>query len=281
VYAIVQLGSAVYVGGDFTGFVDAGGTTIPRNNLAAFNPSLGNVAAGITAWNPNANGVVLALKVAFPNVYVGGRFTGFTQSGVVVPRNHLAATDAFETGNTGALRPWDPNVVDTIAGGSVDTIATSADGTVYVGGRFSGFSHPEGGVPVTVERNNLAALPGYNPVFPVPAIPTGWNPNVGGSVAALAITGTTVYAAGQFGGVGRPDVVQRFGLAAFDTAGDGDPLPTWNPGHPDLTLFGGVSMSALTVRDNKVYIGGNFNSLGGLSRGSFGVVDATSGAIIP
>ena len=49
VYAIVQVGRTIYIGGEFTA-VDGQ----PRNHLAAIDASTG----ALTAWNPDANGSV-------------------------------------------------------------------------------------------------------------------------------------------------------------------------------------------------------------------------------
>ena len=68
VNAVVYLGGTVYLGGSFT---QVDGQT--RNRLAACDAATGN----LLPWNPNANGVVRALKVspAGTRVYVGGDFS--------------------------------------------------------------------------------------------------------------------------------------------------------------------------------------------------------------
>jgi hypothetical protein len=68
VNAVAYLGGTIYLGGSFTAVE---GTT--RNRLAACDAATGN----LLSWNPNANGVVRALKVspAGTRVYAGGDFT--------------------------------------------------------------------------------------------------------------------------------------------------------------------------------------------------------------
>ena len=57
VNAVAYLGGTIYLGGSFT---EVEGTT--RNRLAACNAATG----ALLSWNPNANGVVRALKVSPP-----------------------------------------------------------------------------------------------------------------------------------------------------------------------------------------------------------------------
>ena len=117
VNAVAYLGGTIYLGGSFTA-VD--GTT--RNRLAACDAATGN----LLSWNPNANGVVRALKVspAGTRVYVGGDFTAVGGAA----RARVAALSPTSGGAFG----WSPYVND-----SVKAVTTSNSGaTVYVGGDF-------------------------------------------------------------------------------------------------------------------------------------------------
>ncbi|HEY7607184.1 MAG TPA: laminin G, partial [Actinomycetes bacterium] len=68
VNAVAYLGGTIYLGGSFTAVEGQ-----PRGGLAACDAASGN----LLSWNPNANGVVRALKVspAGTRVYAGGDFT--------------------------------------------------------------------------------------------------------------------------------------------------------------------------------------------------------------
>ena len=66
-------------------------------------------------------------------------------------------------------------------------------------------------------RNNIAALNATT------GSATDWNPNAAGTVRALAVNGTTVYAGGEFTNIGGQP---RNGIAAINAAGS---ATAWNP----------------------------------------------------
>ena len=70
VTSIAPTASAVYLGGTFAG-ANAVNGTLTRNRLAAVDPDSG----AATAWDPNANGGVLALATSGASVFAGGTFT--------------------------------------------------------------------------------------------------------------------------------------------------------------------------------------------------------------
>ena len=225
VYALAVSGSTVYVGGDFTSLGCSPGcsfSTTIRNHLAAigtdgtlsdWNPSADNtvyalavsgstVYAGgafvmigptirryvaaistdgtLAAWDPYASGSVNALAVSGSTVYLGGAFTTIGSGATPPTRNRLAAI-----GTDGALATWDPN-----ASGTVRALAVSGS-TVYVGGAFNGASSING----TLTRNRLAAVDATT------GTATAWNPDAasaGSFVYALTVSGSTVYAGGNF-----------------------------------------------------------------------------------
>ena len=234
VSALAVAGDTVYVGG---GFTTIGGQT--RNHIAALDATTG----AATAWNPNPDSGVSALAVAGDTVYVGGYFT--TIGGQA--RNGLAALDA----GTGAATAWNPN-----PDGPVSDLAVAGD-TVYAGGSFTAI----GGQA----RNRLAALDATT------GAATAWNPDPyppnSGGVFALAVSGDTVYAGGNFATIGGQ---ARNGLAALDAATGA--ATAWNP-NPN-----GYGVGPLAVAGNTVYVGGNFNLIGGQARGGLAALDATTGA---
>jgi hypothetical protein len=165
VYALAVSPGTVYAGG---AFANIGGQA--RSRIAALDAASG----GATAWNPIASDTVRALAVSGGMVYAGGDFGSIGGQ----PRSHIAALDAA----SGAATAWNP-----IASNPVRALAVSG-GTVYAGGDFTSI----GGQP----RNNIAALDAAS------GTATAWDPNAGGllspQVHALAVSGGTVYAGGDF-----------------------------------------------------------------------------------
>jgi flagellar hook capping protein FlgD/beta-propeller uncharacterized protein DUF5122 len=242
VRALLLSGGIVYVGGDFT---NIGGKT--RNYIAALDASSGTV----TPWNPNANLVasgysqsVAALAVSGSTVYAGGSFSSIGGE----PRNCIAALDV----TTGAATSWNPT-----AYGAVYALAVSG-GTVYAGGEFTSIGGQS--------RNCIAALDTTT------GAATAWNPNAEGRdsehygyVYALAVSGGTVYAGGEFSSIGGQG---RNCIAALDTT-TGAATP-WNPAANMGIVY------ALAVSGGTVYAGGEFTSIGGQSRNYIAALDTTT-----
>ena len=192
-------GSTAYAGGAFTKI-----GTEPRERLAAICATAkceGEVAAGkATAWNPKANGVVETLAISGTTVYAGGTFTEVGGSS----RERLAAICATAKCEgevaAGKATAWNPK-----ANGVVETLAISGT-TVYAGGAFT----EVGGS----SRERLAAICATAKCEGEVAAgkATAWNPNPNGSVAALTISGSTLYAGGGFTSMETGD---RSGFASF------------------------------------------------------------------
>ena len=191
VSALVVSGSTVYAGG---GFGSIGGQS--RHCIAALDATTGNA----TAWKPHADSDVYALAVSGSTVYVGGAFMSIGGQ----PRNRIAALDT----TTGNATTWNPNawgdVIYPWTTPYVSALVVSGP-TVYAGGWFTSIGGQS--------RNYIAALDA------VTGNATAWNPNASNissliNVRALAVSGSTVYAGGEFttiGGEPRPYFAQ------FDT----------------------------------------------------------------
>jgi trimeric autotransporter adhesin len=286
VNAVAYLGGTIYLGGSFTS-VD--GTT--RNRLAACDAATGN----LLSWNPNANGVVRALKVspAGTRVYAGGDFTAV--GGAI--RARVAALNP----TSGAAFSWDPYVND-----SVKAITTSTTGsTVYVGGDFSSaegagrrrlaaFNATSGNISTTFKPNvsngtgnfatvlSLAVHPNNQTLYfsgdfalvngtsrrNAAAVSTGvatlraWNPASTADIAAdlvVSASGNTVFVGGRATG----GYVQAYG----PTAGG---APVWN-----VQTNGDVE--ALVVSSSILYVGGHFTTVGGTGRGHLAALSTSGG----
>jgi hypothetical protein len=206
----------VYAGGTF---VSIGGAA--RNNLAAVNILTGQ----LTSWNPNAGGSIWAMALSGSTLYVGG---GFSTIGGQT-RNYIAAVNTTD----GAVTNWNPS-----ADGQIRSIAVSGS-TVYIGGLFSNV----GGQA----RNMIAAL---DATVETNIVISTWNPGAAVNARALAISGSTLYAGGDFTTIGGQS---RKYLAALN-ASDGT-VTSWNP-NPSAEVF------ALAVNGSTIYVGGNFLTFG-------------------
>jgi len=244
--AVSSDGKTVYAVGRFNGTGSIGGAD--RNHIAAIDASTGNA----TSWNPNVNNIVTALAFSADGtiIYCGGGFTKVGDS----TRNQLAAISL----STGNATNWDPNV-----NGPVFSLAVSPNGTggstVYAGGDFTTLA---GGA---VARNRIAAIDASTGTV------TSWNPNAGGDVGALAVSGSTVYACVAFPSVGGQT---RNNIAAVD-ASTGN-VTSWNPNANST-----VSALALSPDGNTVYAGGSFTSVGAQTRNYIAAISASTGSATP
>src|SRR5437763_672347 len=150
------------------------------------------------------------------------------------------------------------------SGDGVRALAVSGT-TVYAGGDFIDI----GGQP----RSGIAALDATT------AAATAWNPHVGliyggvggNGVRAMAVSGTKVYAGGDFTSIGGQ---ARNGIAALDaTTGT---ATSWDPNVQDLGVIGD-GVRAVVVSGTTVYAGGEFIGIGGQQRNDVAALDSTTG----
>ena len=193
------------------------------------------------------NGRVWSILVLGDRIYLGGEFT--TVNGV--PRSRLAAIDA----TTGELTAWAPR-----ANNRVLDLAASADGSrIYVGGGFSSISG--------VSRRQLAAVDAATG-----AVDPLWRPSASHSVYALAVMGNSVYLGGFFTSVNGQS---RARLAMVDGV-TGELNPNWVP-----TTTNTVLTLVPSQDGTRIYVGGQFRSISGVSRAFLGAVDSQSGGVLP
>ncbi|HEY3240610.1 MAG TPA: hypothetical protein VGL92_13650, partial [Acidimicrobiia bacterium] len=188
----------------------------------------------------------LALSPDGARLYVGGR----VDPGGGGARRGLAALRSA----TGAIEPWDPDVV-----GRVDTLAVApADGRVYLGGDFN--------------RVGGAIRPYLARLDPVSAAPDPWAEGADGPVAALALSadGNEIFAGGEFTSLGG---LRRRHLGALDAA-TGAVVAAWDP-----AADGPVAALAVAADGSLLYAGGSFALLGATDRPGLGALDPASGAV--
>jgi trimeric autotransporter adhesin len=289
VNAVAYLGGTLYLGGSFT---SVGGSA--RNHLAACDAATGNL---ITTWNPNANGVVRALKVspAGTRVYVGGDFSAVGGAA----RSRVAALSP----SSGAAFAWSPYVND-----SVKAVTTSTTGsTVYVGGdfdsaegagrsRLAAFNATSGNLSSTFKPTvsngaghfatvlTMAVSPNNQTLYfggdfalvnghsrrNAGAVSTGiaslraWSPASTAAVVGeliVSASGNTVFAGGRATG----GYVQAYGPNTGGT-------PVWN-----VQTNGDVE--ALAVSSSILYVGGHFTTVGASTRHHLAALRASGGTL--
>lgn len=242
VNALARSGTTLYLGG---GFTTIGGEV--RNRIGAVSTSTG----AVLSWDPDAKQPVDAIVVDGNTVYVGGRFSSLATNPPGQPsiggavREFIAALDA----STGLATAWNPG-----ADARVTSLLVEGN-TVYVGGSFKFIGGGGSGVSA---RNNIAAVNANT------GEATDWDPNLDGQVLALAKSGNTVYAGGQFNNVVGSGV-QRRRLAAINvTSGV---ATDWNP---DASS----SVQSIRVVGSTVYVAGTFTTIGGQPRNNVAALNA-------
>lgn len=196
----------------------------------------------------SANGRVNAVLEIGGTVYIGGSFTALRRpDGSTVTRNRLAAIDA----TTGDVTPWNPD-----ANGAVLALAASDDGTrIFAGGDFTSIAGKS--------RARLAKL------YTDTGKASSWNPGASSTVRALVVKSSKLFVGGTFSTIQDKTVN---GLASVSTS-SGSVSSTFKP-RPN----GGVRSLALAHDGSRLYVGGNFTTIGGSSRRYLAAVSTSSGS---
>jgi hypothetical protein len=225
VNALAASGSDVYAGGSF----------MTADGIAAMNIAKWN-GTNWSALGSGANGSVYALAASGSDLYVGGFFT--TADGNSV--NHIAK--------------WDGNSWSALGSGVNDLVfaLAVAGSDLYAGGPFTTATN-SGGVAVTAKQ--IARWDG----IAWSALGSGMGPRFSSppSVTALAVSGTNLYAGGNF------ITVTNSGGAAVTV----NHIARWNGSSWSALGSGigalGARVSALAVSGDDLYASGNFTTAGG------------------
>lgn len=236
VLALSRSGHVLYVGGYFH---SANGKS--REMVAAFDMCTGR----LTPWAPQANGLVRALLAHRGSVFIGGDFTLIGSA----DRSHLAKV----TADSGRVEPW---VCD--ANSAVAAFALSND-TLYVGGYFSSLQAATRQLIGAVNAGTGALL-GFDPVgIPEPPLETSLELS---RVAALAISGGSLYVGGHFIGMGGQ---ARIGLAEVDRVTGA--ATAWAPAlGPCYEGWPTPTVRTLAVLGAGLFVGGNFSTMDDLEQ---------------
>ncbi|MEV6793660.1 LamG domain-containing protein [Streptomyces sp. NPDC051320] len=228
--------------------------TAPK--ASAITPPVAFTADDLPTWQ--TNGIVWALAQADGVVFAGGTFSAIRPPQGATGSARTAVNFAAFNAATGS--PNGCQLSFTVKSGgnaTVRALAVSPDRkTLYAGGYFGAVN----GTPVS----SLAAIdiatckpkPSFRASFPA-------------TVRALAVTGDTVYAGGDFSTVGGQKH-QRF---AAVKATDGSVLPfTANADEPGRAI-------QLTPDGTQAVLGGDFFTVNGSNSHALAVVNAKSGAV--
>ncbi|MBX7209370.1 MAG: choice-of-anchor D domain-containing protein [Verrucomicrobiaceae bacterium] len=225
VYAILDAGSKIYVGGSFR---SAGG--VLTDNVACWDKTartwsaLGSGIGGANAGTAN----VFALAMIGSDLYVGGDFT--SAGGITANRvaKWNTVTQTWSALGTGIVRGSNSGRVQALAVMGSD---------LYVGGDISS----AGGIPA-------AGIAKWNG--------TSWSALGAGAdsyVNALCVQGTDLYVGGQFGSAGGVANTNR--IAKWNGA-------TWSALDTGMT---GSHVDSLCVLNGVLYVGGFFTAAGSVT----------------
>ena len=249
VWSLALVGRTLLVGGDFT-VMDGKA----RQRIAAFDTRTGR----LLPWDPGVDGRVWALCGDGRRVFVGG---AFTQVGGQT-RHELAAVDLA----TGACLPWNPDVDFPIYSFAL------RDTVLYAGGLFNRIGSQSRRFVAAISTESGVALP-WDARAAWRALGTHDSPR---GVTVVCLRESLLYVAGEFDSIGGQP---RQGLAAVSATTAS--CASWDPqtrGWP----AGRAYFTALAARRGAVYVGGVYDSLGGVpSRRAYNqfaaAVDARTG----
>jgi hypothetical protein len=202
----------------------------------------------LTDWAPAVDGPVYSFSSSGGTIYMAGNFLNV---------DGTARTRAAAVTTAGALTAWAPE-----PGGDRPVSVVATPSRVYLGGFFSTM----GGVA----RPALAAV---DPA--TGALEASFDANVGGPIRAMALSGGRLYVGGDFstvGGVGRDHIAAVDATTgALDTG--------WTAGALGAVHGRGIYVEAVATRGSRVFVGGSFNSVGGVTRNYAAALDAATGAL--
>jgi Domain of unknown function (DUF5122) beta-propeller len=228
--------------------VDSQGRTYLGGSFNTYGPRLGSGAVFTTSSDtpaagfPDVNGEVWAsVSDGAGGEFIGGDFT-FVGG---LARNRLAHIRADHSVDP----DWNPG-----AKASVRALALSGD-ALYVAGDFTGTN-----AVGSATRTRLAKVSATG----AGAVDPDWAPTANLRVAALAVSGGSVFVGGFFNSVNGDSPPK---LAKISATGTGATDPTW------AGAVTGAEVDALAVSGNSLFVGGFFSQVGTVPRNNLAKVD--------
>lgn len=296
VYACAFDGTTLFLGGNFTQLSLDGTHFTPANALAAIpvsSPSITNLGGVISASSP----MVLAMDIDHVRnkLYVGGTFT---LVGVLSGHSNAAAFSTLSSNSYSAVSAWHP---DTVGGvNAVYADGGSVNGYVYLGGPFTGPKSylfrigADGSIDATwisglsstvfsIAKDSLSNF--YVAAYDSSSVPHVYRLDSAGAIAATLLTtsGTPepinsialstdgsnqLYAGGKFNIAGHQNLV-----SVSDPAG----AATVNSSFRADASIGSSIYSVGANQVGKLFVGGDFQSIGGVLRNNMAAIDLSSG----
>lgn len=257
---MLLIGNVLYVGGHFDSIDDT-----ERRNLAAVlttNTQQGNY---LTPWNPSVTlyrsreSQVNALIQDGNILYAGGHFDAVDNTS----RYHLVSLN-LDAKNPGEyLTAWDPAVQ---FGSRVNALAFSSE-QLFVGGAISGVDN--------TSQHHLFSL--RTTATNRGEYITDWRPPVvvaqyQDGVKNILLTGDTLYVGGDIR-INSSNELQTRLFALNTNAVNNEPyFHPWNPGTND-------TVNVFAHADNKLFVGGQFASVGGVNRNNLAALDQQTGEV--
>jgi trimeric autotransporter adhesin len=248
VQAMARLGGTLYIGGGFStvGPTMGGGVPLDRTTGVPRRP-FPRVLGRVNAAVPDGRG----------GWFIGGNFgavDGVARSNLahVLANGSVASWDPGVAGTSVMLR--DPDLENRPAG--VNALVLHGR-TLYVGGRFSSI----GGA----ERSHLAA------VDAITGKALGWSPEPDDEVRCLALGAGLLYAGGEFKHLGG---APRTAVGAVELSSGR--ATTWDP-EPETASWAASRVRAIAVKGPTVYVGGDFDRIGGAWRNSVAALEGSTG----
>ena len=239
VHSIAIDGNNVIAGGVFN--TSTTSLVKRRENIAAFDATaLG--ATSIMDFSPHASGAIFAVAIdAARRLFVGGQATSI--GGKV--RSGLVAMDL----TTGTPTPFDAGL-----NGGVNAIAVDTNGDVYFAGIFADIKNG------ALTRFGAAAVT-------LGGIPTDFDPDLNPDAvgSAIVLDGTDVIIGGDF-----------FSAAGLPRSNIGRFSKATGSHNPAFLASADAPVRALELRDNQLYIGGEFST----PANRLGSISPTTGVLI-
>lgn len=233
VYDFIKDDSLIYIAGSFN---TVGG--VSKTKVAAIRYENASLYTGYTT-SISTSGAVTKIAMLAGNLYIGGDFTSVNSSS----RQNFAVLNKM----SGSLLPLNISFQGAIK------MVKVFDNDVYVGGAFLSVNNNK-------DKKHIIRFSAQTGTI------SNWDPLVSSDVYTIADNGTSVVLGGSFKGFNRSN---RNNLVAVKLS-TLEILP-WNPRTSALSSSNYVS--TVHFLNDKVIIGGFFDSINGVSRKKVGMID--------